>query len=379
MRTTKKHCGPLQNLARLYETEARRFERIPSVPRDPSTVGELPFRINIVENKENLACKLENAKEEIQVYSDGSAQGGKVGAAAILIRKGAPDRIVHFHLGSDAKHTVHKAELVGMLLALHLISTEKRNNLPSLIAVDNQAALKAFNLDMRHPGHHVAQEFLSLAKRMQKHCGKHKFKLSLRWSAGHCGIVGNEKADREAKSAANGSTSPAKLLPPFLRKPLLINPAAVKRAYNKNLSSKWKADWERSPRGMKMKTLDNTTPSAKFLKTISNPKLSCEAASRITQFRLQHVLLNSYLYHFKRVDKANCPACGAIDESIAHFLLFCPSYTHKHWSLERLARKKKKTLSLETLLEDTDFAIPLSSFIDGTKRFAQNSGEHMQF
>jgi len=127
-----------------------------------------------------------------------------------------------------------------------------------------------------------------------------------------------------------------------------------------------------------MKTLDSTTPSVKFLKTISNPKLSREAASRIAQFRLQHAPLNSYLCRFKRVDKANCPACGAVDESIAHFLLFCPSYAHERWSLERLARKKKKTMSLETVLGDPDFAVPLSSYIDGTKGFFQNSGEHTQ-
>jgi len=377
-RTTQKHHGPLQNLARLYETEARSFEKILSVYRDPSSTGVLPFCINTAENKENSAREFENAEEELQVYSDGSAQGSKVGAAAILIRKDAPDRTLHFHLGSDAKHTVHEAELVGMLLALHLIATEKCNNLPSLIAVDNQAVLKAYNSDMRHPGHNVARKFLSLAKRMQKCRGKRKFKLMLRWSAGHCGIEGNKKADREAKRAAYSSSSTAKLLPTFLRKPLPINPATAKRAYNKSLSSKWKVDWEQSPRGMKMKTLDNTTPSVKFLKTISNPKLSHEVASRITQLRMQHAPLNSYLYRFKRVDSANCPACGAIDKDIAHFLLFCPNYAHERWTLGRHACRRKKTLALKSLLGDPDFTVPLSSYIDSTKRFKQNSSEHTQ-
>ena len=374
----KKHHGPLQNLARLYENEARSFEKIPSVSRDPSTSGALPFRISIAEDKESSAREFENVEEEIQVFLDGSAQGGKVGAAAILIRKDIPDHTLYFHLGPDTVHTVHEAELVGMLLALHLIATKKRNGSPSFIAVDNQAALKAFASDMRHPGHGIAREFLSVAERMRKHQGKRKLKLMLRWSAGHCGIDGNKKADREAKKAASGSTSCAKLLPPLLRKPLLINPSAAKRAYNESLTIKWKTDWEQSPRGRKMKMLDNTTPSAKFLKTISNPKLSCEAASRIAQLRLQHVPLNSYLHHFKRVDKANCLACGADDKSIAHFLLFCPSYVHERWSLERLARKMRKTLLIETLLGDLDFAVPLSSYIDRTKHFLHNFAEHTQ-
>ena len=66
----------------------------------------------------------ENANEVIQVFTDGSAQEGKVGAAAVLIRRNRLEQILHFHLGPEAEHTVHEAELVGLLLAIHLISTE---------------------------------------------------------------------------------------------------------------------------------------------------------------------------------------------------------------------------------------------------------------
>jgi ribonuclease HI len=281
----------------------------------------LPFCISIAENKEYLAHKLENAVEEIQVFSDGSAQGSKVGAATILIKKDAPDHILHFHLGPETEHTVQEAELVGMLLALHLVATEQCNATSYLIAVDNQATLRAFDSDLRRLGHHLAREVLDLANCLQKCRGKRKFNLVIKWAAGHCGIVGNEKADREAKKAANRTTSLTKLLPPLLRKPLFINPSAAKRAYNDGLTRIWKEDWSHSERGKKMRSMDGTSPSTKFLNMISNSKLSREAASRIVQLRLQHAPLNSYLHHFKRIDKANCPACGANDKSIAHFLL----------------------------------------------------------
>ena len=197
-----------------------------------------------------------------------------MGAAAILTRKDKLDCTLHFHLGPDTKYTVHEAELVGMLLAIHLIDTKEYSTTSCLIAVDNQAALKAFASDMRRPGHHIAQEFLNLANRMQKHRSKCKYRLMLRWTAGHCGINGNKNVDREAKKAISGTTSTTKLLPPYLRKLLLINPAAVKRAYNDNLNNIWKADWMQSPRGKKMKEMDATMPSPKFLKSISNPKLA---------------------------------------------------------------------------------------------------------
>lgn len=134
--------------------------------RDPTKTGKLPFRISIPEDKESSARAAENATEGIQVsFTDGSAQEGKAGAAAILIRKNRPDRMLHFHLGPEAEHTVHEAELVGLLLAVHLISTESRGATTCSIAVDNQAAIRAFDSDLRRPGHHLAREFLKIANR----------------------------------------------------------------------------------------------------------------------------------------------------------------------------------------------------------------------
>jgi hypothetical protein len=165
---TKRHCRPLKNLSRIYKTEVMNYKKIPSVPCDPSLAGVSPFHISIPADKESLVQELENTMEEIQLFSDSSVQGGKVGAATILIRNDKPDCTLYFHLGPKTKHTIHEAKLVGMLLALHLISTEECNAMFCLIAVDNQATLKAFALDMHHLGHHIAWKFLTLANQMQK-------------------------------------------------------------------------------------------------------------------------------------------------------------------------------------------------------------------
>ena len=233
--TTKRHRGPIHNLARTYNVATKSVEKIPTSARNPSMMGKLPFQISIPADKEASVLEAENSSEEIQVYSDGSAHGGKVGTAAILSRGNNPDRVLHFYLGRESEHTVHEAELVGLLLALHLIHTEKRSGTTCSIAVDNQATLKAFNSDLRKPGHHLAREALRLANQMQKHKSKHKYKLTLRWSAGHVGIAGNEKADIEAKKAASDHSSQASLLPPYLRKPLFSNPSALRRNHNDKL------------------------------------------------------------------------------------------------------------------------------------------------
>jgi ribonuclease HI len=375
-RTTKRHRGPIHNLARTYNLDVRNVEKIPTAVRNPSKIGKLPFQISIPASKEDSIQEAANISEEIQVFADGSAHGGKVGAAAILSRTNHPDRVLHFYLGHESEHTVHEAELVGILLAMHLIHTEKRNNATCMIAVDNQAAMKAFDSELRKPGHHLAREALRIANQLQKRKSKRKYKLTLRWTAGHEGIEGNEKADEEAKKAASKLSSQVKLLPSYLRKPLCRNPSALKRDYSDKLKKDWTTTWRQATRGKLATRMDSSTPSAKFLKTISNPKLSRKSASQIAQLRMQHFPTNSYLHKIKRVDRANCPACGAEDEDITHFLLTCPNYAHERWALARQVRKSKKNLTVEVLLGEPELALPLANYIEGTGRFRNDLSEH---
>jgi ribonuclease HI len=341
-RKTKRHKTPIGNLLTLYQLDPKKFKKIQASTRNPSKRGKLPFSIQIAEDRDKSIKEAQNIKEEVKVFADGSAINGKVGAAAVLIRAGNPPRKLHMHLGSENEHTVHEAELIGVLLALHLISTERRGNTTFALGIDNQAAIKAFESDLRQPGHHIAREIIRVANQNQKRRKKGKYALNIRWTAGHEGIEGNEEADKEAKKAAEGLSSEKLQLPPYLRKTLLINPAAVKRHLQERRKQKWTEEWRKSPRGQRSLRIDETTPSKKFLETISNHELSREAASHIAQLRLNHFPINHYLKRIGRVDKAQCPACGADNETIEHYLLTCPSYAHERWELEQHARKIKK-------------------------------------
>jgi len=101
---------------------------------------------------------------------------------------------------------------------------------------------------------------------------------------------------------------------------------------------------------------------------------SRDAADRIAQLGLQHIPLNSYLHRFGRTDKANCPACGDDEKDIAHFLLSCPKYAYERWALAKQVEKRRKNMTIETLLVDPE--LPLVNHIDNTNRFKTKPGEH---
>ena len=119
------------------------------------------------------------AKEVIKVYSDSSAIEGKVGTAALLTCEDCTQRILHYHLGPEGEHTVHEAELIGILLAIQLVKTEHTVNTPIAIGVDNQVALAVFTSDLKSPAHNIAREILCQATFLQKHKGHKKHPLVL--------------------------------------------------------------------------------------------------------------------------------------------------------------------------------------------------------
>jgi ribonuclease HI len=123
--------------------------------------------MDIAVNKDASVTADTVGTENIKVYSDRSAQDGKVGAAAVLIRPGKETRKLHYHLGSTEHHTVFEAELVGLLLGLHLIKTEKMRTSYALGA-DNQAAITAVATPSNRSGHYLANQFLSTAFNLHK-------------------------------------------------------------------------------------------------------------------------------------------------------------------------------------------------------------------
>ncbi|EPQ55661.1 hypothetical protein GLOTRDRAFT_26170, partial [Gloeophyllum trabeum ATCC 11539] len=92
-------------------------------------------------------------------------------------------------------------------------------------------------------------------------------RLTIRWTPGHSDVEGNEYADRQAKDAATGNSSPTNRLPQVLRrKPLPFSKSALKQEHQAKLKSLWEAEWSKSPRYAKFASLDKKLLSGSFRK-----------------------------------------------------------------------------------------------------------------
>jgi len=233
----KRHKSLLHKLMQAFNINPSLFKTISTTGGNPAWAHICPFKLDIANNKDASIMANTEGNEKVKIYSDGLAQNGKVGAAAVLIRLGKKPCMLHYHLGTTEHHTVFEAKLVGLILGLHLIKTEKTSRTTFTLGADNMAAILAVATPSNRSGHHLVHTFINAATNLKKKSSKTKYLLTIRWTAGHVNIEGNELADKEVKLAAEGLTSAADLLLRLLKKPLKLNKSAAKQHFNVKLKS----------------------------------------------------------------------------------------------------------------------------------------------
>lgn len=175
--------------------------------------------------------------------------------------------------------------------------------------------------------------------------------ITIRWIPGHKDVLGNEKADEEARKAglAKANNSSPRKLPHFIRAdPLPDSISALKQAHREKSAQRWLAQWTKSPRYQQMSKLDMDKPSNRFLKLIS--PLSKKQAAILTGLRTGHIALNKFLHIIRKTEEPSCPHCPDIPETIKHFLFDCPFYQRDRQTLRNtLGRKADNLPALVTM------------------------------
>ena len=180
---------------------------------------------------------------------------------------------------------------------------------------------------------------------------------------GHKDFEPNERADAEAKSAAQGHSSDAKFLPPLLRKCLPLSVSALCQSHSESLKKRWRCRWKNSERENLLQTIDNSAPSKKYLRLIKG--LDHRQASLLFQLRSGHIGLNHHLFHIRKSETPSCPLCQGITvETVKHFLLECPHYACERHELHRKLCCNAGSLSF--LLNSPAAVLPLLKFVHST-------------
>ncbi|KAF5378885.1 hypothetical protein D9615_006982 [Tricholomella constricta] len=231
-RYVKRHRSPLHSLFFLTGIDPSLVETVSSTRRRPNYAPS--FSTHIEDSKETALVEANRIFRlaPTSVHCDGSGYEGGVGASAVLFVNGLEKASLKYHLGPITKHTVYEAEIVGLTLGLHLLTSTSRN-LRSITAIgsDSQAAIKALGNQRPHPAHylldyvhtaaeklHVKQDRIARAserrtalRRGNKWTDRTRkvINLQIHWTPGHVDFGPNERADELAKIAATGTSSPA--------------------------------------------------------------------------------------------------------------------------------------------------------------------------
>jgi hypothetical protein len=137
--------------------------------------------------------------------------------------------------------------------------------------------------------------------------------VSFQWVPSHCGIYGNDEADRLAKAAH------ADIGIPIIDTP--ITQSSMKRNLLKSIISKYDVYW-------------HTVKDSTHLGNIKDSFVSWHryylrerhSDVVITRLRLGHSRLRGHLYRIGLADHPNCLHCATIVETPEHLILNCPLY-----------------------------------------------------
>lgn len=399
-KNVKRHRSPLHILFQTTNAKPKNYETI--LPARRRRNYEVLADIHINDDR-SKAIEESKAIMGLAAYTDGSGLDGRIGAAAVLMLNGTELSTLRYKLGSETEHTVYEAEILAVILALHILTTIRRNLRSVTIGVDNQAVLLGLKNQKSKPGHYLLDKIHDALEDFQVKQARNRgrtvegyrigkgrgrledgskgwrdwnlkkwCRIKFVWTPGHENIEGNEKADEEAKLAATTGSSPRRKLPTFIHhKDLPISISATRQDLKSDMKKRWKLEWKVSHRHPNSSNIDRTLPSDNFMHIIG--QLRRPQASILIQLRTGHLPLNNVLHRIKKSDTPDCPHCEkGTRETPMHYLFFCPRYEPARRRIHAATQKEKNLFSF--LLGNRTGIPLLLHYINETGRFRTTFG-----
>ena len=154
---TTTHTSTLHTLFSQSNLDPRTSEKIRPYFKHPNFKPKIETRIAADKTKA-LEWDLEHRDDECMVYTDGSGYEGGIGASAVMYLNGREHSSLKLHLGTKSEHTIYEGELVGVILALHLIKNLNVDIDHANISLDNQSGIQATHHQKPQPSYHLLEK-----------------------------------------------------------------------------------------------------------------------------------------------------------------------------------------------------------------------------
>ncbi|GFR60808.1 ribonuclease H [Elysia marginata] len=244
------------------------------------------------------------AKPDIEIYTDGSAMDGidyLDGGISIRYPNGEKESM---SIAAGRHGSSFRAEAMALTTALRWLDVgEKCGNL--LILTDSQALVRKLERGAEKSISELQKETWRLIYRVAR---RDNTRLHIQWIPGHCGVEGNEEADRLANQG--------QMLDQF---DTAIDFASAKNVVRKHvLKTVWAPQnvHESQPTGIRPPPRRDKESGLTGRERVVLAQLHCNEKSPILQ---------QYLYSSCAADSEACLTCGASPDNLDHVLKECPT------------------------------------------------------
>ena len=267
-----------------------------------------------------------------RIFTDGSCVNGRVGAAFVPYLDGDELPARAFRLAEHC--SIFQAELFAIGMALLWAEENLPVNCGSLsIVTDSRSCLIGIN---------DVKSVSPLIFRIRESVGRLAVAgtvVEFQWVRGHSGVIGNERADREARRAGCGSDPVSYDACPL---------AHVRGWIMRQMLSDWDALYKSAPQGGITKMFfPSVTDAARF-------RTRCEIGFELAQILTGHGAMKSYLLRFGLADSDACCCDGVSAQDVLHLLFECYLLEEFRWDVKEACELHGTVWSLNGLPEILD-------------------------